>query len=457
LSDTPQAPEQKSNLKEQIAVMATDFAKYVGTRNVLIADPAPTSRAGIAKMLVAMGAKTHQLFLTSTFEAALEEVARVKPSVIISDFTLGTKCGLDLIAPFQKNHESLRELLFVIVTGTTSQSAVAQAAEEDVDAFLLKPYTAESFRMNLLKAVHTKVKPSGYMLEIEKGKDLMFKGNLAQAKTVFHDAKKLDSKPTLACFYEGQSEVLEKLLDEGATHFSEGLNFNKIHYKCMTGLFEVFLAKKSFGDAYEIVNRISRYFPANPGRLNQVLRLAIVTKNYDDVERYYQVFTSIDQRTDELIKHMCAALVVCGKYYLKNNLPTRALEVFNKAAITAAGRPKILREIVLPLIDVDRLKEAREALKRFPPELQATADYLTLDFLIRNKTEPREVMVEYGRKLISTGTEDSLLFQAMIKRLLEVGHQEQAMELVIKGKKLWPEQAKLLESLIPPDPPPTTA
>jgi hypothetical protein len=52
-----------------------------------------------------------------------------------------------------------------MVTGNSSQSAVSpEAAEEDVDTFILKPYTIEIFSsVCFLKAAMAKLYPSDYM------------------------------------------------------------------------------------------------------------------------------------------------------------------------------------------------------------------------------------------------------------------------------------------------------
>ena len=392
------------------------FKAWVEKQKVLVADANAASRAGLARVMSNLGAKTANQ-CTSGYDEATEQIGAQKPTVIICDYDLGPKCGLDLLQTQRKAHPESRKCLFVLVTGNTSQSAVAQAAEEDVDTYVLKPYTLGVLRNSIMKAALAKVNPTDYTKKIEEGKVQLEAGKFDEALKIFGEAKGMDPKPALACFYLGQAGLLKQLMDPAQDNFKEGLNFNKIHYKCMVGLFELLQKKKDHIEAYEIIKRVSRYFPANPERLAAVLRLAIMTGNYDDIERYYQAFTSIDTRNEELIKYICAALVVCGKFYLQQSHTSRAMELFTKAAVTAGGgRTKFLREIILALLANNMLKDAQSYLLRFDPATHGGAEYLTMDYLIADRTLPPSAVVQKGRDLIAKGIHDPQIYLILVAR-----------------------------------------
>ncbi|MGZ3709582.1 MAG: response regulator, partial [Bdellovibrionota bacterium] len=120
------------------------FSKFLAVNSVVIADSSSTSRSYLANLLVKMGAKTSSIGLASSFEDALEEIARVKPKIIICDYDLEKRCGLDLLQEQRKQNPDAKDRLFILVTGNSSQTAVARAAEEDVDTYIIKPFTAET-------------------------------------------------------------------------------------------------------------------------------------------------------------------------------------------------------------------------------------------------------------------------------------------------------------------------
>ncbi|HUP56586.1 MAG TPA: response regulator, partial [Bdellovibrionota bacterium] len=119
----PPTPPEKSKTQEF-------FAKYVGTKKILVADASPTSRSSIANALCTLGAKMPQIMHSQSYAGAEAEIERNKPKIIICDYDLGKRCGLDLIQRLKAQSPDQRDRLFVLVTGNTSQSAVARAAEE---------------------------------------------------------------------------------------------------------------------------------------------------------------------------------------------------------------------------------------------------------------------------------------------------------------------------------------
>ena len=416
------------------------FEKYIADKKILIADVSASSRAGLAKTMINLGAKATLITLAQSYAEAEQEMARIKPHVVLCDYNLGPRCGLDLLQEQRKQNPDSKNSLFVLVTGNTSQSAVAQAAEEDIDMFILKPYTIEVLRNSIIRGAISKIYPSDYVKTIEEGKKLLFAGKADESMVIFERAMKLDPKPSLACFYHGQASLMKQALEPAQKKYSEGLEFNKIHYKCLVGLFELLMTKKLYNEAYDTVKRIARYFPANPQRLNTVLRLAIMTKNYEDIERYYQAFIAMDERNEDLVRYVCAALVVCGKFYLQKNLASRALELFQKAGTTASGRVNILREIIMALLSFDLAKEAPEFLRRFPPDAQSGPDFLALEYAVLDKSAPAGVVIERGRQLVAKGVHDSLIYKVLIRRSRETGFQDSAESLTHDALAKWPDQ-----------------
>jgi CheY-like chemotaxis protein len=429
------------------------FESYIQDKKIVIADPSAVARASLAQALVSMGAKIANITLAVDYPSAEQELDRVKPEIVICDYDLGRRCGLDLLQRQRMHHPESRKSLFILVTGNTSQSAVARAAEEDVDTFILKPFTTKFLRDSIMRAVLYKNFPSTYQKEIEKGKELLLNGDVDGAIAVFTEATKLDKTPSLAYSYLGQANLMKEILGAAETNFNAGLKYNKIHYKCLVGLYELFRAQGKDHEAYGVVKKISHYFPANPERIIAVLKLAILTQSYDDVERFYQVFTRIDDRNELMIKTVCAALVVCGKYYLNKNLPARAMELYKKAAVTATGRTGILQEIILSLVQAGHAANASEYLKRFTPEQQSSAQYLALELLISDSLATGcALSIDRARKLIQAGHQHPIIHEILIRRSIEAGMKPAAEQLCDQACALWPDQAKKFKDALKPRP-----
>ncbi|MBI2605779.1 MAG: response regulator [Deltaproteobacteria bacterium] len=428
--------------KAQIKKETAAVLKYLENRKVLIADPSSSSRSSLFNIFRDIGVKPSQLILVNSFNLAASTISSEKPHVVLVEYDLGKRCGIELFQTLRSERpKETKELLFIVVTGNNSQSAVARSAEEDIDAFILKPFTPENVRKIILKTAIMKIKPPQYLETIENGKTALEAGKFDEAEKLFLEATNLDAAPSLAYYYLGQIRFIRKVTEEAKGKYAKGLEFNRIHYKCMVGLYELFMNMQQLANAYEVVKRISQYFPANPKRLAEVLRLAIANAKYEDIEKYYAIFTNIDDRDEMLIKYVCAALVVCGKHYLGTGLnKIRAMQLFQKAAATGTGRGNVIKEIVTTLVDYNLIKEAKGFVERYPADLQGTNDYQMLKFMLLNAEAPLSLIVSTGRDLLGKGVVDERLFRIMLQRSVEAGLNTAAETIAFQAAKHFPKK-----------------
>jgi len=413
----------------------------------LIVDENAAARVNLSRSLITIGADPKNITVTSNYDAGEEELKKERPQIVICDYDLGKRCGLELLQEHRVHYPESKEALFLLVTSNTSQAAVARAAEEDVDAYILKPYTNENLRMMIMRTANSKINLSNYHQVLERGKSALFGGKFKDAISLFLEAMTLDARPALACFYHGQAHLMRQMLDQSHDSYQSGLTYNKIHYKCLVGLFEVLRKQNKLNDAYEVIKKISRYFPANPKRLAMVLHLAIATRHYDDIERYYQIFSELETRNDELNKYISSALVVCGKFYL-GNAQARALELFKRASSASYGKTIVLREIIIGLIDHGMNKEAKDYLKKFLPETYTSKDFLACELLVMDKSISPSMTIDKGRKLIQAGIFDPIVYKVLIARSAEFKLDSAAESLAHEAIQRWPEYKNDFEKVL---------
>ncbi len=432
-----------------------ELKRYLNAGHIVIVDSVSRARVSLAANLANLGATRQKMSLCGDIAEARREIQAHKPKLILADFMIGGQSGLDLLQE-QKiiyENESIKDNLFLLVTGNASQSTVARAAEEDVDNFVIKPYSLDTLKKSLLVSLELKLNPSEYLQKIDEGKAALFEGRYDEALVIFNSAKGLHKTPTLACFYLGQTEVMKEALEGAKKDYQDGLDYNKIHYKCLVGLFELLWSQRKLQDAYDVVKRLAQYFPANPNRLSTVLKLSVMTDSFDDMEGYYRIFVKMDERTEELIKYMCSALVVTGKHYLRRKLKARAIEVFENAAVSAAGRSQFLEYIIETLVDFSMVEEARRFFDRLVKTSPASKAALTTRFLIATLEESPEMAVQIGRQTINEGAITPAVYEKFIVVLVKARQLEAAEDYYQRALKTWPDRAKgfteIWESLNP--------
>lgn len=212
------------------------------------------------------------------------------------------------------------------------------------------------------------------------------------------------------------------------------------------GLFDLLMTQKREAEAYEVVKKISMYFPSHPKRLYQIIKLTVALKAFEDLEDYYEAFCNLPIKEKDLTLHMCAALVVAGKYFFSypGGKPEgqgdglRALSLLNKAAVSCGGTQNILKEIILILVERDFEEEARSVLARFDPADQFSSTYAVCETLVRAMSEPALAIVQLGLLHLSKGHKDPLLYETVIKKLKEIGSQDRVNSLLFEARKNFP-------------------
>lgn len=419
------------------------FEKYLAESRIFILDGQPVSRSRLIRLLKELGAREENIIAMSDYNEALEKLDLLRPRIILCDFKLTNGSGFDLLHEYKKINPDDRDQLFILLSSDSCQSLVAQAAEENVDSFILKPFTLDVLKATLISTAIDKLYPSPYIQKIEQGKELLFGGKAKESISLFVEAKQLHNRPTLACFYIGQAELISDSLNGAQSSFTEGLLYNKIHYKCLVSLFDLFYELKKYDEAYDVVKTISQFFPANPERLATVLKLAVQTNNFEDVEGYYELFAGLEEQTEKIFTYICAALVVCGRFYFQNNQSNKALGIFKKLAQTTSGNPKFLRIGIENLIEFGHLKEAKDFLEQFSPNTHDGEDYQIASYLVLQTNDNAISAVNNAIGMISKGMETFGLYLVLIRRALESGQLDKASQYLQDGLKLWPDKQAL--------------
>jgi tetratricopeptide (TPR) repeat protein len=372
-----------------------------------------------------------------------EDIIKTKKvGLVLSDYIITGGSGFDLFKRVRETHLDSKNLCQILVTSNISQTAVAKAAEEDVDSFIIQPYTIQIIQESLINAVNAKIYPSPYIVKIEEAKIAMEKTQFEEAIVLLKEAMTMHSKPALALFYMGQAEYLRKALLEAEGSYSKGLSFNNIHFKCLIGLYELFLQENKLQEAYQVVKKVAKFFPANPDRLTQIVRLAIQTEHYEDMPYYYDIFTTLDERSKVLINYIGAGLYIAGKHQLINGNTSEALRCFECVAVSCSEFTKFLRAMITVMVENNLVTEAESFLSRFPSGSMDHDDYLVSEYLIfSHKNKDPNFSVRRGLDLYNKKIRDYLCMKEMIKAMKSSGVKEEKLkEYLLEIENLFPDR-----------------
>ncbi len=421
--------------------------KYLSENDVVIVDKSHASKNRLAKTLLGFGSPKEKIHLCSEFEQAKQIAISTKSSLILCDYYIENGNGFDLFRAIKNPSEAPTPHICILITSNLSQAAVAKAAEEDVDTFILKPYTVNILLDNLAETISNKLYPSDYVQKIEEGKKLLEEGKTEEANELFKSAQGLNEKPALAHFYKGHVHGIAQSNDEAIEEYQQGLSFNHIHFKCQNGLFQSYLAKGQDLEAYKVAKELVKYYPANHERFKTIIKLAITTENLNDFDFLYELFSSSEEKDEKLINHMCAGMFVVAKYFLIKEEPSKALNYFKKIASSFGKFYKFPKAIIETLVDFQMHNEANEYISLFPEDLKKDNYYILSEFLVKSYKVDDESFTTQGEELVKSGIQSYVLHKLLAKKFYKLNNQTRAEVYLSQAKEFWPEKEEELNSV----------
>lgn len=454
------------------------FSHFVKDKKILLLDSQQSSRTGLAKVLCEMGTKVPQLIIVDSLQWAEKAIQEQNPEILFIEASSEGNRGFEFLQSVRNQdlEKSIQgKRLSILLTKNASHAFLAQAAEGDVDLVIPKPFTLEKLKKDLTTIATLKEQPPLYLQEMKKGQDTLFqsKARSAMAREHFSKAAELTDKPSMAYYYTGFTYQLDNDLEKASHAFHKGLDYQKNHFKCLWGLYQTLTLTHRNQEAYKVLRQLIQHFPLSSSRLIQGIRWAIEFDQFDDVLEYHPIFLQIEPKSAELIKAMCAGLLVTGKRaYLKGSPATshaprsgastedfKAIDIFLKVAISSGNEPRFLHSIVEFLISHNELEAAEKFLSRFPLDQRNKkrigADYASLFLYLLSKTKPEGAALQYGFQLIKQEREehhtpnafskpkqneehhDPLLYRVLIELCEKAGHKDTAAALKMDYQRIY--------------------
>jgi len=115
---------------------------------ILIADDSRAMRLVIGHMLRQAGFDGHQIVEAADGAQGLETVAKEHPDLVISDWNMPNKTGIEFLQDLRANGDNT---LFGFVTTEVSQEMRTLASESGAAFLIGKPFTPEDFQRALEK------------------------------------------------------------------------------------------------------------------------------------------------------------------------------------------------------------------------------------------------------------------------------------------------------------------
>ncbi len=147
--------------------------------SILIVDDMESMRKSIRSMLklLTIGKRVR---LASNGQEGWDTINETMIDLVIIDWNMPVMNGLELLVKIRESKE-YRNMPVIMITAEAVKEFVSEAAESDIDGYLLKPLSPEALEEKVKNVIHFANNPTKSTIYIQKARELEEEGQLVEA------------------------------------------------------------------------------------------------------------------------------------------------------------------------------------------------------------------------------------------------------------------------------------
>ncbi|MBF0523560.1 MAG: tetratricopeptide repeat protein [Deltaproteobacteria bacterium] len=319
-----------------------------------------------------------------------------KIDCIICDLIMPVMNGMEVLRRVKENPQT-KDIPFLMVTAEIAEEAIAEAAEFEVDGYIVKPFVAKTLEDKIIKALARKNASSPLDLHLNAGMKHLASGDHMKALAELDAARRIDPKNPRVYHAIGQVYSIRTRYAAAEKAFQKALAVAPQFIKAYTSL----------ADMYQRLGQWSKAAAAIASAIH------ISPRNADRHMAYGQALLR-DGRTEEAI----SALNEARKLDPLN--PARQKEIGE--AFLAAG------------MDDDATKAFQEVLNMAPQDINT---YNLLGIVLRKQSRYHEAISAYQRAIEHAPDDENLHFN-LGRAFLEANNKDLAIQEFEKALEISP-------------------
>ncbi len=319
--------------------------------NVLIVDDMESMCKAIRSMLkiLNVGGQIHYAYNGQEAWKLLKSDAQIDLAIL--DWNMPIMTGVELLGHIRDDRK-LRDMPVVMVTAEANQEIVAEAAESEIDAYILKPVTVKSLEERIKSVIDKANNPPPMFMHLKNARILEEKGQLVEAlKEAMQalDANPKSSRPIreLGHLYRKQGDIAS-----AEKYYLRAARMNPMDVFAFHSLGDLALQRGDMDKAAQYYEQAVRISPRN---LERGLNFGKVLLEKDMTAKAVKVFDKILDLADDpiTVREEIAALCTSKGAY------AYAIELYGFILKEMPGR----HDVMAKLVDAyDRAGEGRNAM-----------------------------------------------------------------------------------------------
>lgn len=319
----------------------------------LVVDDLPNMRKTMKNMLRFLGYENIEE--ADDGDTGIRMMSENPIDFVIADWVMPRLSGLEMMRT-AKDKPNLKNIPFLMVTAEVDAGQIAQAAETDVDGYIIKPFVAKTLEDKIKAIINKKENPSEVeklFMAAEKAKE---KGDYGKALACLEKVKEMNPRSARALQTMGEVFELRDEWDKAETLYREAVETNPRYIKAHQALSEFYEKKGDTDKALQALEAAVEISPNNPDRQTRLGEIYMEKGDVDKAEEAFKIAVKHDPHSPE-------RRTAIGEAYLKGGQEDRAADAF-KQSIDLKQDTNVYNRLGIALRKKGKFKEAIQEYKK---------------------------------------------------------------------------------------------
>ena len=305
---------------------------------VLIVDDSFNMRALMRKMVRSLG--FGEIIEADSGTRALEALSQQLVDLVLCDWNMPGLKGIDVLK-FVRSREETRNLPFIMVTAEMSAAIVAEAAESEVDDYMVKPFSLAELQARIQKIIKVQEEITDLEVHLKRGTAFVATDQFKKASAEFKKAQLLNPKSPRTLLEIGRLYMKQGLDGRALEYFERAVHFSPKFLKGHQELAQLHLA---LGNTEKYIHHLEQSVQISPRNLERKIMLGDAHMQNGNTEQAKAVFEQVLEEAttqySEIAEKIGEALLKLESYEVAERAFGRALEanpknliLFNKLGI----------------------------------------------------------------------------------------------------------------------------
>ncbi len=298
---------------------------------------------------------------------------------VISDWLMPKMNGTELLNRLRIT-KKLRGIPFLMITADANQGIVAEAAENDVGAYLTKPFVTATLEQKIKELLYQAEHPDKSTLLLNKATIWREKGELDNAIACVRKAAEINPRSSRPLRELGRLFLKKNDLLQGEAFFKKALTLNRMDVPSYHYLGQIYF---KLGKTDQAINYFSKALGLSPRNIDRALKVAtLLLKNsrLKEAEKILKTILRNNRSNLDLYEDVADLSLEHGLYKL-------AVNSYKKVVTEDPGRDYLQKKLGEALLKDESPQEAiaifEKIVTHFPEDINLMLDLAQAYLLIK--------------------------------------------------------------------------